>query len=121
MNSSEAASAPAQPPRSTSTLSVTPEAASSQGLLRACSPREQPPGSQCAHRHTLRMHVKIQAALGLMHLQVRASQVVPEVKNLAVNAGDPGLILGSGRSPGGGKDNPLQYSHLGKPMDRGRP
>ena len=41
------------------------------------------------------------------------------VKNLAVNAGDPGMILGSGRSPGGGKDNPLQYSHLVKPMDRG--
>ena len=33
-----------------------------------------------------------------------------EVKNLPVNAGD----MGSGRSPGGGKGNPLQYSCLGK-------
>ena len=30
-----------------------------------------------------------------------------------------GLILGSGRSPGGGNGNPLQYSCLGNPMDRG--
>ena len=37
----------------------------------------------------------------------------------ARNAGDVGLIPGLGRSPGGGNDNPLQYSCLGKPMDRG--
>ena len=30
-----------------------------------------------------------------------------------------GLIPGSGRSPGGGNGNPLQYSCLGDPMDRG--
>ena len=30
-----------------------------------------------------------------------------------------GLIHESGRSPGGGNDNPLQYSCLGNPMDRG--
>ena len=35
------------------------------------------------------------------------------------NAGDPGLIPGSGRSPGEGNDNPLQYSCLEKLMDRG--
>ena len=35
------------------------------------------------------------------------------------NAGDPGLILGSGRSPGEGNGNPLQYSCLENPMDRG--
>ena len=34
-------------------------------------------------------------------------------------AGDAGLIPGSGRSPVGGHGNPLQYSCLGKPMDRG--
>ena len=33
--------------------------------------------------------------------------------------GDPGLIPGSGRSPGEGNGNPLQYSCLGNPMDRG--
>ena len=40
------------------------------------------------------------------------------VKNPPVNAGDireTGLILGSGRSPGGGHDNPLQYSCLENP------
>ena len=40
------------------------------------------------------------------------------VKNLPANAGDAGLIPGLGRSPGGG-DNPLQYSCLGNPIDRG--
>ena len=42
-----------------------------------------------------------------------------EIKNLSVNAGDAGLIPGSGRSPGEGIGNPLLYSCLGKPMDRG--
>ena len=40
------------------------------------------------------------------------------VKNLPANAGDVGSIPGSGRSPGEGNDNPLQYSCLGNPMDR---
>ena len=50
-----------------------------------------------------------------------ASQVVLGVKNPPVNAGDirdAGSILGSGRSPGGGRGNPLQYSWLENPMDR---
>ena len=49
-------------------------------------------------------------------------QVVPVVKNLpanAVDARDVGLIPGSGRSPGEGNGNPLQYSYLRNPMDRG--
>ena len=37
----------------------------------------------------------------------------------AYNAGDPGLIPGSGRSPRGGHGNPLQDSCLENPMDRG--
>ena len=41
------------------------------------------------------------------------------VKNLPVNAGDAGLIPGSERSPAEGNGYPLQYSHLGHPMDRG--
>ena len=40
-------------------------------------------------------------------------------KESACQAGDAGLIPGSGRSPGGGNSNPLQYSCLGNPMDRG--
>ena len=49
-------------------------------------------------------------------------QVVLVVKNLpanAVDARDVGLVPGSGRSLGEGNGNPLQYSYLGNPMDRG--
>ena len=50
------------------------------------------------------------------------SQVVLAVKILPANAGDirdAGWIPGSGRSPGGEHGNPLQYSCLENPMDRG--
>ena len=42
-----------------------------------------------------------------------------EVKTSACNAEDLGLIPGSGRSPGEGNGNPLQYSCLENPMDGG--
>ena len=42
-----------------------------------------------------------------------------EVKASACNVGDLGLIPGSGRSPGEGNGNPLQYSYLENPMDGG--
>ena len=51
-----------------------------------------------------------------------ASQVVLMVKNPLASAGDvrdTGLIPGLERSPGGGHGNPLQYSCLENPMDRG--
>ena len=41
------------------------------------------------------------------------------VKNLPANAGNVGLIPGSGRSPGEGNGSPLQYSCLENSMDRG--
>ena len=41
------------------------------------------------------------------------------VKKLPANAGESGLTPGSGRSPGGGNGNALQYSCLEDPMDRG--
>ena len=44
------------------------------------------------------------------------------IKNPPANIGDirdMGLILGSGRSPGGGHGNPLQYSYLENVTDRG--
>ena len=53
---------------------------------------------------------------------VGASQVALVVKNLPVNAGDirdTDSIPGLGRSPIGGNSNPLQYSCLENPMDRG--
>ena len=52
----------------------------------------------------------------------RASQVALVVKNPPANTGDirdAGLIPGSGRVPGGGYGNPLQYSCLENSMDRG--
>ena len=51
-----------------------------------------------------------------------ASHKALVVKNLPANAGDArdaSSILGSGRSPGEGLGNPLQYSCLENPMDRG--
>ena len=41
------------------------------------------------------------------------------VRNPPANAGDPGSIPGLGRPPGEGNGNPLQYSCLGNPTDRG--
>ena len=52
----------------------------------------------------------------------RASQEILVVKNLSANAGDVrdmGSIPRLGRSPGEGNGNPLQYSCLENPMDRG--
>ena len=51
-----------------------------------------------------------------------ASQVAQWLKNLLTNAGDienAGLIPGLGKCPEGGRGNPLQYSSLENPMDRG--
>ena len=51
-----------------------------------------------------------------------ASLVVLVVKSISASAGDirdVSLILGWGRSPGGGHGNSLQYSFLENPMDRG--
>ena len=60
----------------------------------------------------------------LLHMNLsfsKASQVALMVKNLPVNGGDidAGSTPGLGRSPGGGYGNPLQYSCLEDPMDRG--
>ena len=55
-------------------------------------------------------------------LFVRVSLEAQLVKYLPANAGDTrdvGLIPGSGRSPGGGNGNPLQYSCLENSVDRG--
>ena len=55
-------------------------------------------------------------------LNLGASQVALVVKNLPANAGDMrdvGSVPGSGRSPGGESGNPLPYSCLENPMDRG--
>ena len=64
-----------------------------------------------------RANMRISMRPGIRYLG--ASQVVLVVKNLPANAGDAHLIPGSGRFPGGGHGNTLQYSCLENPMDRG--
>ena len=60
--------------------------------------------------------------LSSVYVPLGASQVALVVKNPPANSGDvrdADSIPGLGRSPGGGNGNPLQYSCLGNPMDRG--
>ena len=57
-----------------------------------------------------------------IHVYVEASQVELMVKNPPDISGDArtlGLIPGLGRCPGGGNDNPLQYSYMENSMHRG--
>ena len=71
----------------------------------------------------LRLHAsKAGGTAQSLDWELRASQEVLVIKNPPTNAGDirdVGLIPGLGRSPGEGHGNPLQYSHLDNPMDRG--
>ena len=53
----------------------------------------------------------MESVLGFPHSSV--------VKESACNAGDPGSIPGLRRSPGEGSGNPLKYSYLENPMNRG--
>ena len=57
--------------------------------------------------------------LNIYYLFIWPSQVVLVVKNSPSDTRDMGSIRGSGRSPGKGSGNPLQYSCLENPMDRG--
>ena len=62
------------------------------------------------------------SAIEYYYDDIRASQVALVVTNLPANAGevgDVGSVLGSRRSPGERHGNPLHYSCLENPMDRG--
>ena len=54
-----------------------------------------------------------------MSIPLASSSLVAQSVESACNAGDPGPIPGLGTSPGEGNDNPLQYSCLEDPKDRG--
>ena len=69
-------------------------------------------GCTCTHKSTLTYSFKT-------YLSFRGFPGGSVVKNPPANAGDMGLSPGSGRFPGEGNDNPLEYSCLGSPMDRG--
>ena len=56
---------------------------------------------------------------GLLSLVAQWVKNPPAVQETARDAADPGLVPGSGRSPGEGNGDPLHYSCLGNPMDRG--
>ena len=58
-------------------------------------------------------------SLQMSFIKVRYFPGGSDGKASAYNEGDPGLIPGLGRSPGEGNGNPLQYSCLGNPIDRG--
>ena len=71
--------------------------------------------------HTSVVHIYIHTYI-CTYVYAWASQVAQLVKNPPASVGDArgvGSILGSGRSPGGGNGNPLQYSCLENPMGRG--
>ena len=67
------------------------------------------------------LHASVHACLHtcVQGLGMCTHEAFPVVKNLSANAGDAGSIPGSGRSPGEGNRNPLQYSCLENPTDRG--
>ena len=65
---------------------------------------------------------RTETSLSLSHIYLWASQVAPVVKTLPANIGDKrdtSSICGSGRFPEEKNENPLQYSYLEHPMDRG--
>ena len=77
---------------------------------------EQISGSYCENCRK-KIHIKL-----FSQNTVRTSQVVPVIQNPPANAGDKrdaGSIPGLGKCPEGGHGNPLQYSCLENPMDRG--
>ena len=66
--------------------------------------------------------MSIPPSFGLPYMLAWASQVALVVKNMPANAGDVrvvGSIPGLGKSPGRGQRNPIQYTCLENPMDRG--
>ena len=73
------------------------------------------PQGPCGHSLCEIMHQELLIA----KYTVRASPGGSVIKNLPTNVGAAGSIPGSGRSPGEGNGNPLQYSCLENPMDRG--
>ena len=62
---------------------------------------------------------KFSLSLNLKHISTLSFPGGSEDKASACNAGDQGSTPGMGRSPGEGNSNPLQYSCLENPMDRG--
>ena len=72
------------------------------------------------HKVVVKMSVRILDHLGSQQVKTACKLIQAIFSYLWLyNAGDPGLIPGSGRSPGEGNGNPLQYSCLENSMDGG--
>ena len=102
------------------------------GLLHLCLPYSYPSVSSSCMMRTNSLSVLF--AIGLqglkLYLELCVCVCVPVcvcmrfpggsvITNPPANAGDSGSIPGLGRTPGEGNGNPLQYSCLGNPQDRG--
>ena len=75
---------------------------------------------QNSHLPTKTWHLRLTPSLvSLLYCCIRGFPNSLDSKTSACNAGDPGSIPGWGRSPGGGNGNPLQYSCLENPTDKG--
>ena len=89
--------------------------------------RKEELNGQKQHAHSLKLMSRYPCSfnhffLPLTVIALLFSKIFPDGsdgKESACNAEDLGSIPGLGRSPGGGNGNPLQYSCLGNPMDRG--
>ena len=79
-----------------------------------------PPWFSNLTKKTVKIYpLKIHALPAIIYTSFVCFPSDSEVKASACNAGDLGSIPGLGRSPGEGNGNPLQYSCLENPMDRG--
>ena len=91
---------------------------------RQCACGRAPGPQMLAHREENELLSKamvssVSLGMYLVYIRPKSFPGGSDDKESACNAGDPGLNPGSGRSPGEGNGNPLQYSCLENPMDRG--
>ena len=73
----------------------------------------------CSRKNDMMVTVAYKNLIRTLLLTLMGFPFGSDSKESAYNAGDPGLILGWGRSPGEENGNPLQYSCLENPIDGG--
>ena len=96
-----------------------PSGSLNAGSIRPLSAPLPPPTHE---KQVLRVGVSSDATCAVKKEMLPFSKGFPDgsvVKNPSANTGDVGSVPGLGRSPGEGNGNPLQYSILENPVDRG--
>ena len=92
-------------------------------ILAICQDRVALLGTRVYKGSTLRENTKplskVVAAISTPFSYIKGFPGGPMTKDPSANAGDAGSMPGSGRSLGRGRGNPLQYSCMKNPMDRG--